>query len=162
MKRINRDTVVALFLLVLTGVFFTASFEIPDMGYESLRSNVWPQMILAVLALFSLIYLVRSISAPETYRDEGDRPEGNWFAAHRNPILCFVAYTVFLLTLDWLGMLIGGILFVFALLTLIGDRDPRSLALHAVLGVVMIGAMWAVFTFGLGVILPEGEILTGF
>ena len=66
---------------------------------------------------------------------------------------------LFLAPLDYLGMLIGGILFVFLLLNLLGGWRPKQLAIHGAIAVSTMGAMWAVFTFGLRVILPEGEIL---
>ena len=58
-----------------------------------------------------------------------------------------------------LGMLIGGIGFVFLILTVLGERNLKHHARHAAIAVVTIGVMWALFTFGLNVILPEGEIL---
>jgi hypothetical protein len=30
---------------------------------------------------------------------------------------------------------------------------------HAIIAVVAVGGMWSLFTYGLGVILPQGEIL---
>ncbi len=56
-------------------------------------------------------------------------------------------------------MLLAGIAFVFLTLTAVGTRDPRSLALHVAVAVGAVGLMWGIFTFALGVILPEGEIL---
>jgi hypothetical protein len=57
-------------------------------------------------------------------------------------------------------MLIGGVLFVFCLLTAIGEVTKRNLIIHALIALIMIGAMWALFTYGLGVIFPQGEIFT--
>ena len=54
---------------------------------------------------------------------------------------------------------IGGVLFVFLALTVMGERTPRAIAIHLVVALATIGVMWAIFTFGLRVILPEGEIL---
>jgi predicted membrane-bound spermidine synthase len=68
-------------------------------------------------------------------------------------------YGLFLITLPYLGMLIGSTLFVFLLLNLLGGWNPGRVAVHGVIAVSAMGAMWAVFTFGLRVILPEGEIL---
>ena len=65
----------------------------------------------------------------------------------------------FLLFLNYLGMLIAGVLVTFALLTAIGERTPRALALHVVISVVSVGLVWALFTYVLRVYLPEGELL---
>ena len=59
-----------------------------------------------------------------------------------------------------LGMLIGGLLFVFLMLSVLGGMAPRQMALHAVIAVAAVGVMWSIFTFGLGVFLPEGELIS--
>ena len=79
---------------------------------------------------------------------------------YRNPLWCYGLFLAFLLTLDYLGMLIGGVLFVFCLLTAVGGASKRNLIVHALIAVIMIGAMWALFTYALGVIFPQGEIFT--
>ena len=56
---------------------------------------------------------------------------------------------------------IGGSLLVFLLMTVLGGAAPRQLVLHAVIAVLSVGAMWSVFTFGLRVLLPRGEIMPG-
>ena len=56
-------------------------------------------------------------------------------------------------------MLIGGMAFVFLMLSFLGGWQTKQLITHGLVSVVFVGAMWAIFTFVLGVILPEGEIL---
>ncbi len=160
MGRINRDTAAAIFLLVLCGVLFSASFFIRDMGYEGLGSEVWPRIVLVVATALSLLYLVRSVVSPPVAGDAGPAGLMGWYATYRNAIWCFVAFGLFLVTLPYLGMLIGGVLFVFVVLTLLGGWDARALATHGAIALLSVGAMWAIFTFGLRVILPEGEIFS--
>ena len=62
----------------------------------------------------------------------------------------------------WVGMLIGGVGFVFMLLNALGGWKPKQLALHGAIALVTVGGMWALFTFGLHVLLPPGEILGRF
>ena len=57
------------------------------------------------------------------------------------------------------GILIGGMAFVFALLTALGGF--RTWPLHIAIAVISVGGMWATFTYALRVILPRGE-WTGF
>lgn len=166
MARINRDTVVAVILLLGCGAFFQASFDIRDMGFESLRSSVWPRMTLGVLAVFCVLYLIKSLRQARP-SPAGARPGTGaalirWFDTYRNAIWCFLAYGLFLVTLDYLGMLIGGILFVFLTLSLLGGWALRNTAVHAAVAVASVSAMWAIFTFGLRVILPEGELISFF
>jgi hypothetical protein len=154
--RLNRDTVVAAVLLVVWAAFLAASFDIRETTYGTMGSEVWPRAILAALVVLTLGYLVQSLGRPGAPVAAG---AGGWLGRHRNAAWCFALFALFLITLPWLGMLLGGAAFVFALLTALGHREPRHLALHAAIAVGAVGLMWAIFTFGLGVILPEGEIL---
>ena len=85
-----------------------------------------------------------------------------WIAHWRNPIWCFVLFLVYLLTLPVLGSLIGGVLFVFILMGVLGGWTPKNLVQHAALALITVGGMWSIFTYGLGVILPTGEIFSPF
>ena len=53
MRALNRDTFVAICLLVICGVFFKATYDIKDLGFESMGAEVWPRVILVFLTLFS-------------------------------------------------------------------------------------------------------------
>lgn len=159
--RVNLDSVAAILLLVMCGVFWVATYSIADMGFSTLAATVWPRIILVALAVMSMILLVTSIRRGVVDDGEPHAAAGvsNWLRHYQNPIICFVLYLLFLISMPYLGMLLGGIAFVFATMTLIGARTPRALALHLAIAVVTIGAMWSIFTFGLRVILPAGEIL---
>ena len=160
MRRIDRDVVIAVVLVVFTAVFYGATYGIRKTTYGTIGSEVWPRAILIALGTLCLIYLINSCRARhETQGERGGGGLRGWFSTYRNALLCFGMYALFLATLDYLGMLIGGILFVFLLLNLLGGWSPRRLAVHGAIAVSTMGAMWAVFTFGLRVFLPEGEIL---
>jgi len=154
---INRDTVVAVFLLLLCGAFYAASFQIKQTSYGTIGAEVWPRLILAVLFLLSAVYLFQSVRKGP---GEAVETKAGFFARYRNAILCYGLFLAFLLTLDFLGMLLGGGAFVFLALSVLGERTPRQLAIHAAVAVIAVGAMWSIFTFALRVILPEGEVLS--
>ncbi|MEM7022144.1 MAG: tripartite tricarboxylate transporter TctB family protein [Pseudomonadota bacterium] len=157
---INRDTVVAIALLVLCGVFFTATFDIRETTYATIGAEVWPRLILVLLFVLSAIYLFQSVRRTESPADQTQAEPGGGLGRFRNALWCYVLFALFLLTLPWLGMLIGGILFVFGALTAMGERTARAFALHAAIAIGTIGTMWAIFTYGLRVILPEGVIFS--
>jgi len=160
MSRINRDTVIALFLMITWAVFFWASFDIRQIDYGTMGAEVWPRGILVILIALTAVYLFQSIKAgPDAESDEPFSVKG-WLQKYHNPLWCYALYFVFLLTLPVLGMLIGGIVLVFCLLTVLGNRSPRDLMIHAAIAVVSITGMWALFTYALGVILPQGIIFS--
>jgi hypothetical protein len=159
MARSNRDIVAAVFLLVLTCVFYAATLGIKKTSFGTVGSEVWPRAILIGQGVLCILYLANALRGH--HRVDVARGGGiaGWVSTYRNALVCFVMYGLFLITLPYLGMLIGSTLFVFLLLNLLGGWNPGRVAVHGVIAVSAMGAMWAVFTFGLRVILPEGEIL---
>lgn len=154
---INRDTAVAVFLLLFCGVFYAASFQIKETNYGTIGADVWPRIVLAVLFALSTLYLFQSVRMGP---DEAAKNKAGFLSRYRNAFLCYGLFLGFLLTLDFLGMLLGGMAFVFLALSVLGERTPRQLAIHAGVAIVSVGAMWSIFTFALRVILPEGEVLS--
>ena len=159
--RINRDAVVAIILLLFSGVFFAATFTIRQTSYGTIGSELWPRIVIVALAFFTAVHLIGTLRRGKEEDGDQEAPSGRagFLATYRNPIWCFVTFAAFLATLPYLGMLIGGVLFVFVTLSVLGDHDGRSLAIHGAIALGSVGVMWAVFTFALHVILPEGEIL---
>ena len=159
MSRINRDVIVAVILLLICGVLFTVSFGIREPDYGTLAPATWPRVIIAYLTLLTFIYLAQSLRIPA---GEGESKGGfrAWLASYRNPLWCYALFLAFLVTLPVLGILIGGILFVFVMLTVLGGAGRHKLVLHGVIAICAIGAMWTIFTYALGVILPQGMIFT--
>ena len=155
MRRLNADIIIAALLLVFSGVLLAATFafQSPPLFHFSIRT--WPRAVAGTLGLLSFLYLLRSLRVR--------RPEGRisfdpraWISANRNVFACFGLFALFVATLPFLGMLIGGILFVYILLALMGGGNARTHAVNAAIAAVSVGGMWAVFTFALRVILPGG------
>ncbi len=165
MTGINRDTICAVVLLLLTGTFVAASFDIREPDYGTLAPSTWPQIVLAYLGALSAVYLVQSLRAGPDAQDDITRDGsavGRFLSDYRNPIWCYVLFAGFLLVLPYLGMLGAGIAFVFALLTALGGASKALLIRHLVIATVMVGAMWTLFTYGLGVLLPSGSLFGGY
>ncbi|MFQ5765109.1 MAG: tripartite tricarboxylate transporter TctB family protein, partial [Rhodospirillales bacterium] len=163
MPRLNRDAVIAVVLLLFCGVLFWSSFDIRQPDYGVLMPSTWPRVIIGVLSFLSLIYLIQSLRGdPEvvtTVKSEREPGFRSWINYWRNPLWCFFLFFLYLLSLPVLGMLIGGITFVFVLQGVLGGWERKNLVLHAVVAVLAVGGMWSLFTFGLGVLLPPGMIL---
>lgn len=153
---INRDTIVAIFLLLCCGALAWASLDIREPDYGQLSPATWPRMIVGVLAFLCLIYLVQSLrQGPDTRAPDAPKGVAAFFAYWRNVIWCFVLFGLYLLAIPWVGMLIAGVAFVFLLLTALGGF--RHVLMHVAVAVVVVGGMWAFFTYGLDVFLPRGE-----
>jgi hypothetical protein len=159
MARVNTDTVCAIVILVAGGVFFRETFYIQAMDYRSLGADVWPRVILVLLFVLTFAYLFQSLKQGPDKKGEGGGVMG-WIGRYQNALWCYALFAGFLLTLGYLGMLIGGTLFVFLTLTAVGEHTLRAHAVHAAVAIISIAFMWSIFTYGLKVILPQGEIFT--
>ncbi|MDH3661842.1 MAG: tripartite tricarboxylate transporter TctB family protein, partial [Alphaproteobacteria bacterium] len=121
MGRLNRDTVVAIFLLLVSGGLMIASLDIREPDYGQLSPAAWPRAVVVALGVLSFLYLLQSIRArtpdgvdlPE--KAGGDEAKNSdprvgtvgFFGYWRNVIWCFVLFFAYLLTMPYLGMLIG-------------------------------------------------------
>lgn len=165
MYRLSRDAWVAVFLLLFTGFMFWASFDIREPDYGVLAPSTWPRVVLIVFGILSTAFLVQSLRAgPEIdVEGEADKPSTvkGYLVYWRNPIICFALFAAYLALLPALGMLLDGMAFVFVLLCALGGWSPRLMAIHAVVSVIAVGGMWALFTFGLNVLLPTGILIPG-
>ena len=157
---IKKDTIVAISLLLFCGIMINSSFDIEDPGYQGMKASFWPTIVLCLLSIMCLVMLIKSvITEPENNLNSNDTNLTNVFFKFKNASICFLMFVLFLAFLDYLGMLIGGVLFVFGLLTMLGGFELKKIINHFIISIITIGIMWSIFTFGLKVILPEGEIL---
>ena len=60
---INKDTIVAIFLLLFCGIMINSSFDIEDPGYQGMKASFWPTIVLCLLSIMSLVMLVKSMMA---------------------------------------------------------------------------------------------------
>jgi len=165
MNRLNRDTVIAIILMVFCGIFFWASFSIREPDYGVLPPSAWPRVVLVALSVLTVLYFIQSIRRTRTFDDSSStagKGLKHWFSIWQNPIWCFVLFFGYVASLPVLGMLIGGVTFVFLLQCVLGGWSPRNLVVHALVALATVGGMWCIFTFGLGVLLPPGEIFNPF
>ncbi len=154
---LNRDFLTAVVFLLLTVGMYVATYSLPEPMFNQLASWTWPRTILVPLGLLSVVMLIQS--------QKSDQPAATlggflaWAKENVNPFLCFGLFFLFLLTLPTLGMLLGGLAYVFLTLCVLGGWQPRQMAVHAGISIVFVTGMWAIFSFALGVVLPEGTIL---
>jgi putative tricarboxylic transport membrane protein len=156
-RRLSLDSVVATVLMIFGGVLLWDTFQWRRTPYSTLASSVWPRFVLVVFFLLCSIYLIRSLRRGAT--GETKRSFLDWIVYYRNPLFCYGLFFLFLVTMPYLGMLIGGTLFVWAVQAAVGERSARAQLRHAAIAIVSVGFMWLIFTYAIGVILPDGSLL---
>lgn len=156
---LNRDALVAVFFLLLCAVMFIATMDLPPAMFGQMSPALWPRIILVPLALLSALLLFQSQRGAKEAEPGEKKSLAEWWEYNKNPIICFALFFAFLVTMPTVGMLLGGLAYVFLTLCVLGGWKPRQMALHAAISIFFVIGMWAVFTQLLGVLLPEGEIL---
>lgn len=154
---LNRDFFVAVFFLVLSLGMYAVTYTLPEPMFNQLASWTWPRIILAPLGFLALILLVQSQKADDKAVSFSSLRQ--WCVDNTNPFICFLLFFGFLFFMPVLGMLIGGVIYVFLTLSVLGGWTLRHIGLHAAISVVFVFGMWAIFSLALGVLLPEGTIL---
>lgn len=156
---LNRDSLVAIVLVLISGGLMAASFDISEPNYGQLSPAAWPRAVIAGLGLLSVIYLIQSLrQGPDAPREKRTDDLSMW-EQWQNVVWVFLFFLLYLLAIPFVGMLIGGMCFVFLLLTALGGI--RQALLHGAIAVLSVGLVWAAFTYALGVNLPRGD-WTGF
>ena len=156
----NRDSVVALCLIMASGGLMVASFDIREPDYGVLSPAAWPRLIIIIMGVLSVLYFVQSLRMPKT--DTASTRKRNLFEFMdywRNVFSVFIIFAAYLVALPFLGMLIGNIAFSFVLLSVLGGWRP--FIVHGLVAIGTSGGMWLLFTYALEVFLPRGS-LTGF
>ena len=87
---INKDTIVAIFLLLFCGIMINNSFEIEDPGYQGMKASFWPTVILYLLSVMCLVMLIKSV----VYKTDNnlyaiDENTSNIFLKFKNALILF-------------------------------------------------------------------------
>ena len=156
----NRDSVVALCLIMASGGLMVASFDIREPDYGVLSPAAWPRLIIIIMGVLSVLYFVQSLRMAKTDTSSTQKKNLVEFMDYwRNVFSVFIIFAAYLLALPLLGMLIGNIAFSFVLLSVLGGWRP--FIMHGLIAIGTSGGMWLLFTYALEVFLPRGS-LTGF
>ena len=97
---INRDSLVALFLILVSGSLMLASLDIREPDYGVLSPAAWPRLIIIILGGLSVVYLLQSIRMPNKAEDAAPRKSiGEFFLYWRNVIAVFSIFALYLIVL---------------------------------------------------------------
>ena len=74
---INKDTIIAIFLLLFCGIMINSSFDIEDPGYQGMKASFWPTIVLCLLSVMSLVMLIKSMVSKSENNLNSENTETN-------------------------------------------------------------------------------------
>lgn len=158
MRRFSTDAIIALILLVMCAELYRETFGFRSVAFSTMSPAAWPRFVILLLAVFCAALLGKEVFSLAG-SGSGTTGKAAPHISYRTAMICFGLFAVFLAVTPWLGMLIAGLLYVFIMQEVLGPRDMKSRLVHLAIAIVSVGGMWAVFTFALRVILPQGVLL---
>lgn len=153
------DRLAALVLLGVCALFAVSSFAIrrpPFAAFEALGAETFPRGVIAVLALFSAILLVRG---PGRLVPTVDRARlASSVATYRLPLITLGLFAAYAALMPVLGWFLDTALFLVALQLVLLPRRGRGLAVLALGSVAFAVALGQLFERYLHVVLPRGTL----
>jgi hypothetical protein len=152
---LKREALLGTATVLLCAVLYYETTLIADYGFAQVGADVWPKIILGVISALALLQIATGLirPAPTSKADEGIAVEG-WLFRAFVPITVFVGVVLFSLLVPYIGFTFSGLIMVFMLLSVIGPKSPRAIALHAAIAIVSVLSVTAFFTQVMGVLLP--------
>lgn len=151
----RKDLISGTVLLLLAIAVFARASTITSKFPTGVDSGFFPERCAAVLALLALAILFRALRREE----RGNDPAGSEDAVPAetgHACLVFAAMVAYAVLLPLLGFILATLLFIAAMLLLMSASGQRNLPAFAATTLIVTFAVFAIFTFGFGVVLPDG------
>lgn len=156
MRFLTKDRALALITLVIVTIMFVESINIPPRtSWQPYGSAFYPQLLLAVVAVFALLLLGRSFM-PGTERQRPLLPDIVSFAKTNHRVIgLFVMFGIYAAVLPVMGYVAatGGFLIV-SLALLSGMSSRRKTIATIVVSVITPLTIHIMFHYALGIRLP--------
>ncbi|MFV0335188.1 MAG: tripartite tricarboxylate transporter TctB family protein [Tropicimonas sp.] len=159
-KRVS-GAVLATVLAGFSALLFLQTFKVRNFPGTRFGAEIWPRAILICLGVLAVALLVQSLRQREPAEmadPEDPGPDRSALVARESIALTvFVCFGAFLLLVPRIGAYPAGAVFVFAVLSFLGPKTLRALALHLGVSIGMTFMLWAIFAHLLKVIAPAGR-----
>ncbi len=167
MKKVKKDFVTGLFFLVFGGAYFASAFSIGSYkGYGGLNisSAFVPKMLglfLIFLSAFLLFQTARTWAKLKAAGQEdrpGDARQGLFFKPGEvgSFLAVFLVLILYVALIEKIGFIIMSGLFLFAAIRILAPEGKCNLAVAGIVSVVAPILIYALFVYGLDMVLPEG------
>jgi putative tricarboxylic transport membrane protein len=155
---INRDSLAALLLLAVAGLYYQATLAIPSSSLsDAVGADGLPKLLTAALALVALALVVKGALAARRAAPVVSAADAGEERATPLRALGFIAIGVgYMIVAPWTGYLVAVALLIVAVAVYEGERPSLKLTAIAAAGGV---GFWLVFVKLLGVEQPMSRLL---
>lgn len=141
-KYLNKNLIEAIFLMLMSSFFIGESLKLRGSESLALSPALFPLIITGSLLIFSIILAIRALAIKEEERVTGDI----------KPVLLVILISfIYILILSRVHFIISSILYLLALLTILGERRWKVFLPISIITPVLI---FFIFTNLLDVLLP--------
>lgn len=161
MLTLTKDRALALFMLAITGILLAETRNItPPTSWQPYGSALFPQILLGIIAVLSLLLLVRTflVSSTSVLKGEPERPRRSpaaWLKHNSIVLSLFGLFGLYALLLPLLGYLLATLAFlVTSLALLLGIDTRRKWIINLAVSCTIAPLVYVIFRFVLNVWLP--------
>lgn len=160
MLTLTKDRALALAMLAITGILLAETRNIaPPTSWQPYGSALFPQILLGIIAVLSLLLLLRSfLVRSEVPKSEPDRPRRSlaaWIRHNAIVLSLFGLFGLYALLLPLIGYLPATLGFlVTSLALLLGIDTRRKWIINLAVSCTLAPLVYVIFRFVLNVWLP--------
>lgn len=158
-ERLPGELVFALLMALMSAFLLWTAIGIS--GFKSSTSaGSFPMAASATMLVCSLIVIAQTVRAPLASGEPGESLFGQWVRRIAPPVIVWtsLAIVVYMLTLEWLGFIVGSYVFLVASMALLGSR---RWGLNLLASAGTLAAIVVVFQTAFSVQLPPGTLWRG-
>lgn len=149
MRNIHLDTFIGLFMLLVSGFFYSLTDEMPDDPAE------FPQLVLILLMVFSLVIMLKGVMYSLKARNEGAMVE-KYLDKIRGPAIVYLALCVNVGLIQILGFFTATTIASAFFMVLFGIRSYVKIFM-TLLGINIF--IYSLFVWQLKISLPTGLLI---
>lgn len=158
-ERLPGELVFSCLMLMMSAFLLWTAYRIS--GLKSATSaGSFPMAAAATMLVCSLIAVAQAARAPLAAGEPGESLVRQFFRRIAPPVLLWttLAIVVYMLTLEWLGFVVGSYLFLIVAMWILGGR---RIVLNLVVSALVLAAIYVVFQTAFSVVLPAGSLWQG-
>lgn len=157
--RFSTDAKLGLALLAFCALMLWGTFQVEPRPYISLSAAVFPRVVLTLLIPLCLALFIKGLRQSPGLDPKGGITRANTrrtVSKYRTVIISFVLFFLLVVAMPILGFLISGVLYVAAMLWVLGPRELRQIPFILAISIGFTGGIFLIFRYVLYVFMPQG------